>query len=240
MKNTIRTFLLLFILTASGAALAVLPSKEQAPKKITLAENVPTTSQAMPAPEEEAVAPIETEPVSAPKKTEPKIAQPQIVKTASAAEKEIPATSPYSYRLSVPAIGINAPVLALGLEPDGKMDVPDNYTEVGWYKHGARPGTVGAAVLGAHVDNGSSRAGVFKNLKNLKVGDDIYTTDTSGRKLHFRVVERKIYDRNLRDTTEVMTASGVARLNLITCHGAWLPGENTYSHRLVVFAELVS
>jgi len=30
-----------------------------------------------------------------------------------------------------------------------------------------------------------------------------------------------------------------ARLNLVTCDGAWIAGEKTYNRRLVVYAELI-
>lgn len=147
--------------------------------------------------------------------------------------------SKYYYQLSIPKIAVDAPVLGLGLEPDGKMDVPDNYKEVGWYSLGAAPGEIGNAVLGAHVDNGSSISGVFKNLKNLGVGDDIYTTDKAGEVLHFKITKIKTYDYRANDTSEVFGSNGRSQLVLITCHGTFLPSEGTYSQRLIVFAELV-
>lgn len=145
----------------------------------------------------------------------------------------------YSYQLNIPKIAVDAPVLGLGLEPDGKMDVPDNYEEVGWYSLGAAPGQVGNAVLGAHVDNGSSISGVFKNLKKLEIGEDIYTTDKEGRKLHFKVTKIKTYDYQTRDTSEVFGNNGKSQLVLITCYGTFLPSEGTYDKRLIVFAELI-
>ena len=143
-------------------------------------------------------------------------------------------------RLVIPVIGVNAKVLGMGLTDDGKMAVPDNFTEVGWYKLGSAPGEAGTTVMGAHVDNGGRVAGVFKNLKNLKVGNVVYVSDAAGSVLQYKVTSRKIYDRKLTDTTAVFASSGASRLNLITCYGTWLPWENTYASRLVVSAELVS
>ncbi len=142
-------------------------------------------------------------------------------------------------RISIPAIGVDAPVVGFGIDEEGKMMVPDNYIEVGWYKDGVKPGESGSAVLGAHVDNGSLIEGVFKHLKNLKVGDDITVTDKTGSVRVFRIVTTKVYDYRYSDTRDIFTESGPARLNLITCHGTWLPRENTYDKRLVVFAELI-
>jgi LPXTG-site transpeptidase (sortase) family protein len=146
----------------------------------------------------------------------------------------------YPYTLSIPSINVNAGIRAMGLESDGKMAVPNNYTEVGWYSLGTKPGRTGNAVLGAHVDNGAAIGGVFKNLKKLTIGDDIYVKDEQGKTLHYRVVERKVYDYRHRDTSEVFGATNKAMLNLITCHGNWLSSENTYDQRLIVFAELVA
>src|SRR4051812_35058669 len=86
----------------------------------------------------------------------------------------------YQYTLSIPAIKVNAGVLGMGITSTGRMAVPNNYTEVGWYNLGAKPGEVGSTVMGAHVDNGGKINGVFKNLKYLKVGNTILVTDSKG------------------------------------------------------------
>ncbi len=148
-------------------------------------------------------------------------------------------SSSYTYQLTIPAIKVNAPVKALGLTSDGKMAVPDNFTEVAWYSLGTTPGQNGNAVMAAHVDNGSSIPGVFKHLSSLKIGDDIYVTDTNGATLHFRVNATKVYDYRTTDTDEVFGRSDAAHLNFITCHGTFMPALNTYNERLVVFTELV-
>ena len=142
-------------------------------------------------------------------------------------------------RLSMPSIGISAPIIAMGLTNDGKMAVPDNFTEIGWYQLGTIPGNQGSAVLGAHVDNGGRISGVFKNLKDLKIGDVVTITDSNGQQLQFKVVDRKIYDYRHQDTAEIFGDTGKKRLNLITCHGTFMPSENTYDQRLIVFTELM-
>lgn len=141
-------------------------------------------------------------------------------------------------KLIIPAIKVAAPVKTMGL--DGKkMAVPDNFTEVGWYKYGTEPGEKGSAVMGAHVDDGGRTAGVFKNLKKLKVGDDIYAVDSDGKAAHFRVTAKKILPYRTKITDDVFLKKDKARLNLITCYGTFLPKENTYDRRLIIFTELV-
>lgn len=148
-----------------------------------------------------------------------------------------PPTDPV--RIVIPSIGVDATVLAMGVRSDGKMDVPHNYRDVGWWSGGTVPGLEGAAVMGAHVDNGSWRAGVFKNLKMMQPGQVIEITDSESAARTFRVVDIKVYDYREKDTSSVFLAPGKKALRLITCHGRWLPSEHTYDSRLIVFAELV-
>ncbi len=147
--------------------------------------------------------------------------------------------SPYSYLLSIPSIGVGAGVVAMGTTADGKMAVPNNFKDVGWYSLGTAPGQSGNAVLGAHVDNGGAIAGVFKHLKDLRKGTIIALKDSKGALLQYRVSKIALYDRNAKDTSSVFTGDGSSKLVLITCAGTWLPKQNTYSSRLVVFADLV-
>ncbi|MBA3550913.1 class F sortase [Patescibacteria group bacterium] len=143
-------------------------------------------------------------------------------------------------RLIIPAIRVNAPVVAMGVTPEGRMAVPDNYTHIGWYGLGTRPGTIGSAVMGAHVDNGGRISGVFKKLQYLKKGNIIQSIDTHGATSTFKITSIKVYNYRTPVTNDVFLSNDKARLNLITCYGTWLPKENTYNKRLIVFAELVT
>jgi LPXTG-site transpeptidase (sortase) family protein len=144
----------------------------------------------------------------------------------------------YAYKLKIPKIGVSANVIGMGTTSDGKMAVPNNFTEVGWYEPGVAPGETGSAVFGAHVDNGGRVNGVFKNLKKLAVGDKILIADQAGKMLTFTVAGKKIYSYDEKNTEEIFGATDKARLNLITCYGRFMPSLNTYDQRLVIFAEL--
>ena len=61
-----------------------------------------------------------------------------------AAESFHPATGPIlPSRLRIPSIGVDAPVVGVGLLSDGSMDVPDNLWTSAWLSSGARPGEPG-------------------------------------------------------------------------------------------------
>jgi sortase A len=154
--------------------------------------------------------------------------------------KEAPPKNNPINRLVIPSIGVDAYVETMGIEKNGKMAVPDNYTDVGLYEGSVPPGERGSAVMGAHVDNGSSINGVFKKLSLIETGDEIFYFNQKGEKITFTVSNKEIYDRDKKDTSKVFSQHDTERLNLITCFGEWLPHENTYDKRLVVYTELQS
>ncbi len=142
-------------------------------------------------------------------------------------------------RLRIPALSINAFVRHVGINADGDMATPGNFTDVGWYKYGTVPGFVGSAVMDGHVDNGLSRNGVFKHLSELKAGEDIYVDTASSSVLHYIVREVVSYPTDQVPAERIFTAKDSARLNLITCDGVWVKDAKDYDRRLVVYAELV-
>ena len=150
----------------------------------------------------------------------------------------LPGDHPTSLR--IPSLGIDANVQEVGVNVLGNMAAPSNFTDVGWYKHGTSPGFSGSAVIAGHVDNGLALPGVFKNLNELAIGDDIFVEKKDGGALHFRVTEIQKYPYASVPLKTLFSRRDLPRLNLITCGGKWIPGERMYDQRLVVYSELVS
>lgn len=146
-----------------------------------------------------------------------------------------PLTSPS--RLVIPAIGVDANVQHVGITKTGNMAVPDNYTDVGWYRLGSAPGDQGNAVIAGHLDTGFGRPAVFIDLEKLKPGDEVVVQDASGEAARFIVERLQIYDYNDAPMEEIFGPSDESRLNLITCDGVWNPNSKTYNKRLVVFTK---
>lgn len=141
----------------------------------------------------------------------------------------------YPDRLIIPSIGVNVPIVAVGVNSKGEMAVPPgNSDEVGWYNGGPMPGSVGTAVLDAHV------FAAFKSLRNLAVGGDIYVQTKGGSKLHFKVRDSRIYELSELTSNMLFGSTGDRRLNLITCAGTYVPSIGTYDHRLVDYAVFVA
>ena len=136
-------------------------------------------------------------------------------------------------QLIIPAISLNAPIVGVGVNDKGEMDVPNGATnQVGWYKEGTLPGALGSAVLDAHV------FAAFKNLNKVKVGDSISVMTEGGRQIRWVISRVAVYSLADVPNEEMFTEADQPRLNLITCAGTFLPGQGTYSHRLVVYATL--
>jgi sortase A len=149
------------------------------------------------------------------------------------------ATSSLPSRLIIPALKVNANVQQLGVNGVGNMQAPDNFTDVGWYKYGTVPGYVGSSVIDGHVDNGLGLAGVFIHLDQIQVGNDVYVQTKGGDMLHFVVSDIEIYPYQNVPVDQVFAENDAARLNLITCDGTWVHGQDTYNERLVVYTKYV-
>ncbi|MDB5260340.1 MAG: hypothetical protein JWN37_571 [Candidatus Nomurabacteria bacterium] len=158
---------------------------------------------------------------------------PQVIKYEYA-ETELPKS------IQIPSLNIDTTVKYVGVTKDGNMATPGNFKDVGWYKYGTAPGFNGSAVIAGHLDNALAISGVFKNLKLLKEGDDVYITRNDGTKLHFKVEKTETYPYDNAPTEEIFNGNNGSRLNLITCAGVWNQLKKTYSKRLVVYAKLVN
>ncbi len=142
--------------------------------------------------------------------------------------------------LSIPSISVEAKVQLVGLTPSGSMGIPTNFTDVGWYKYGIVPGEVGSAVIDGHVDNALGLKGVFKYLKNVKIGEEVVVTDVKGNEHTFIVREVDSYRYDDAPTEDIFHESDRRLLRLITCGGKWIQSAKTYDTRVVVTAEYVS
>lgn len=142
-------------------------------------------------------------------------------------------------KLIIPSISVDAEIERVGKTSAGKMAVPTNFTDVGWYKHGAFPGTVGNAVIAGHLDNGKGTPAVMNDLSELKIGDNVYVTNKDGQKLNFQVTGMSLYDYNDAPLDMIFGSSTKAHLNLITCDGVWDQSKKNYDKRLVVFTDFV-
>lgn len=142
-------------------------------------------------------------------------------------------------QLLIPSLKLDTSVQWTGITKRGTMAVPLSYNEAGWYRYGTVPGARGSAVMAGHVDGGGGFPAVFNSLKNLRGGEIVEVINAGGETLRFRVETVETYPRDSVPTERLFADTNTARLNLITCTGEWVPEEETYADRLVVYAVLI-
>jgi sortase (surface protein transpeptidase) len=140
-------------------------------------------------------------------------------------------------RLEIPAIGVSTPLLRLGLEPDGAMQVPGDFARAGWFAEGPAPGQVGPSVIAGHVDSKTGPA-VFYRLRDLRPGDPVLVERADGSRLRFLVERSRSYPKRGFPTQDVFGPVPAAALRLITCGGEFDRARGSYRENLVVFARL--
>lgn len=138
-------------------------------------------------------------------------------------------------RVVIPAIGVDAPVVPLGLEPTGALEAPAGVAETGWWADGPEPGEAGPAVVAGHVDSQAGPA-VFYRLGELRPGDRVEITRADGSQVAF-VVERLAQHPKADFPTEAVygDTAGPA-LRLITCGGAFDRSTGHYVDNVIVYA----
>lgn len=158
--------------------------------------------------------------------------------TAPATSPRAPRSSPSS--ISIPAIGVRASFVTLGLEPDGSIQVPADVRHVGWYRLGPTPGQVGPAIVLGHVDSATSGAGVFFRLGALHSGDQVVVTLADGRQVGFTVYAVREYPKDTFPTATVYGNTPDSQLRLITCGGSFDSATGHYESNVVAFARVIA
>jgi hypothetical protein len=138
-------------------------------------------------------------------------------------------------RIEVPSIGVAAPVIPLGLNPDRTLQVPSDFGDAGWWSGGPRPGEPGPAVIVGHVDSHTGPA-VFFRIGELGRGAAIVVVRRDGSRARFAVVGREQYPKDEFPTARVYGRTPRATLRLITCSGAFDRASGHYLDNTVVYA----
>jgi LPXTG-site transpeptidase (sortase) family protein len=142
-------------------------------------------------------------------------------------------------RIAIVDIDVDAPVVAVGLQVNGSMEIP-GADEAGWYHYGARPGGItGSTVIAAHVDH-KGQPGVFIELRRLNIGAKVAVTDNLGLVRRYTVTERFQVDKDDLPAEELFRLDGAPTLTLITCGGTFNRKQRHYSDNIVIRATPVA
>lgn len=137
--------------------------------------------------------------------------------------------------VSVPEIGADAPVISLGLQANGKLEVPATASDTGWWSGGSVPGAVGPAVIAGHINLGDEE-GVFSQLGSLQPDDEVSVTLDTGRILRYRIDRVERHAKEAFPTDAVYGKTTGPELRLVTCGGAFDPSSGHYLDNVIAFA----
>jgi LPXTG-site transpeptidase (sortase) family protein len=138
-------------------------------------------------------------------------------------------------RVTIPAIGVDAPLVPVGLRTDGAMETPD-FGNAAWYRPGPRPGEPGPAVLVAHVDASEQGPDVFFRLRDLRPGDQV-TVHYADAQRTFTVTDTEQAAKTTLPTDRIWPVTTDPVLRLITCGGAFDRAAGSYLDNVIVYAD---
>lgn len=138
-------------------------------------------------------------------------------------------------RLGIPALGVDAPIIPVGVEPTGGMEVPEDVRTAGWYRFGPLPGARGSAMVIGHVDSRVQGPGIFFGLSRLELGEKIGVQLSGGSTQSFVVVARRFFEKD-ELPQDLFARDGPPRLTLVTCGGGFDEEARSYTHNVIVYA----
>jgi Sortase domain len=157
-----------------------------------------------------------------------------------AARAAPPARPSRPVRITIPTIGVAAPVHPVGLAPDGSIAVPDvhRHNETGWYDGGPVPGETGPAIIVGHVDTRTGPS-VFYRLRTVPPGSRVVVTRADNSEVTFEITSVEYFAKDKLPLERVYGDYSRPGLRLITCGGRWQGGSIGYSDNVIAFASLV-
>jgi len=146
-------------------------------------------------------------------------------------------------RLVIESIGVDAPVIEMGLDDQGVPHVPLNGQDVAWYNFSSPPGAGSNAVFAGHI-NWEGAVGVFGNVDELQAGDTVRLISEDGSEYTYEVFANFPVDPYDDDSLKVMDPTPADTVTLITCGGTWIPDPSerfggSYTNRTIVQARLM-
>ncbi|WP_300018849.1 class F sortase [Pseudonocardia sp.] len=138
-------------------------------------------------------------------------------------------------RLRIPAIGVDSPVVGIGVDGSGALVPPDGTEVTGWYTAGPAPGAAGPALLAGHVDSRSGPAVLYR-LREVPVGARVEVDRADGSTAAFVVTAIVQTPKAAFPTDDVYAPTPGPELRLVTCGGTFDPAIGHYRDNVVVDA----
>lgn len=137
--------------------------------------------------------------------------------------------------LSLPSLGIDAPVIESGVTQDLVLQVPSDPSVLGRWSDGARPGDgTGSVVLAGHVSY-RGELGVLHTLQKLEPGDEAVLTTTGGEQVRYVADQVDVYKKSGLPYQQIFQFDIPERLVLITCGGKFDRSTGHYDSNVVAY-----
>ena len=155
---------------------------------------------------------------------------PTVTPAPTPAPTPTPPFANQSFRITIDKIGVDAPVVAEGMDTQQVPLVPLNAYEVAWYDFTAQPGTPGNAVFAGHKTWAGEA--VFYHLDQLQAGDTVRLRgETDGVEIVYKVTDSFTVREDDPNAVQVMLPSPLDIVTIITCDGTrYYTGDSTFGH----------
>ncbi|MCR2827830.1 class F sortase [Microbacterium sp. zg.Y909] len=163
------------------------------------------------------------------------------VPVAPAPPPPVQAPSAAPQQLASADLGIDMPVVPVGVQDDGSMEIPVDPAVAGWYRYGPAPADAdGTTVLAAHVDSRVYGIGPLSVLRDAQPGQTLQLTDADGAVTSYTVESVTYIPRAELPVDQLFDRDGPRSLVVITCGGEFDEQSRTYSDNVVLVARASS
>jgi Sortase domain len=139
-------------------------------------------------------------------------------------------------RLQIPALGVNAAVVPVGVGTHGQLAIPADPSAVGWWAGGAGPGqAAGAVVVAGHIDSAVRGPGALLRLPGARPGDTV-TLRAAGHLYRYVVRAVRAYPKAGLPATVVFGQRVTPRLVIVSCGGPFDAATGHYLDNIVAYA----
>jgi sortase (surface protein transpeptidase) len=145
-----------------------------------------------------------------------------------------PAPDAKPARVVVPRIGVDNPLVPVGLHPDKSLVVPDQAHVAGWYTGRPQPGATGPAIIAGHNQWGGS-LGVFYRLHTLAPGDTVEVHNDDGSVVRFEIERLEQHPKRAFPTDRVYGRTDRAEVRVITCGGVFDRSRGSHLDNIIAF-----
>jgi hypothetical protein len=177
-----------------------------------------------------------TEPTPPPVPESPVVAVPAVPIVDASVQNQAPIAAAPS-QVTVASLGVDVPIIPVGLDGAGNMELPADPAIAGWYEYGPAPeSAAGATVVAAHVDSLTYGLGPFAALADAEPGTQIVVTDARGAARTYAVSSIETTGKGEVVWASIFDRSGPPRFVLVTCGGEFDYSTRHYLSNVIIIA----